>query len=174
MEDTGQYWFGRKYGRICHVKCVILKDKTGHSGGQAAFNTGVRVQALICVIICQISAGCATQPIAPQPAPEPPPETPVREATRVETIKIASLPRGCVVEVNGEYMGITPMVLRVPATPDGRWRGSSNGVYVMRVSTLNNKTGETKYWRGGQHIPSRLLFRPPGAQGTTPVTFQQE
>jgi len=137
-------------------------------------NTRMKTQTLICVIVCLYAAGCTTLQKAEPKQGEAEHQVPVREATRVETIKIVSLPTGCVVEVNGEYMGITPLVLRVPSTPDGRWRGTADGVYVMRVSTLNGRTGETKYWRGGQGIPSRLLFRPPAAQAATPDTFQQQ
>jgi hypothetical protein len=80
------------------------------------------------------------------------------------TIEILSLPRNCVVEMNGEYMGGTPLKISVPATPDGRWLGAPGVVHAISVSTPNNRFVETKKWRGGDRIPQRLLFRPPYAQ----------
>jgi len=80
------------------------------------------------------------------------------------TVEILSLPRNCVVEMNGEYMGGTPLKVSVPATPDGRWLGPPSVVHAISVSTPNNRFVETKKWRGGDRIPQRLLFRPPYAQ----------
>lgn len=80
------------------------------------------------------------------------------------TIEILSLPRNCVVEMAGEYMGATPLKISVPATPDGRWQGSPGTVHAISVSTPNNRFVETKKWRGGDPLPQRLLFRPPYAQ----------
>jgi len=80
------------------------------------------------------------------------------------TIEVLSLPRNCVVEMAGEYMGATPLKISVPATPDGRWRGSPGTIHAISVSTPNNRFVETKKWRGGDPIPQRLLFRPPYAQ----------
>ena len=80
------------------------------------------------------------------------------------TIEVLSLPRNCVVEMGGEYMGATPLKISVPATPDGRWPGPPSFVHAISVSTPNNRFVETKKWRGGDPIPQRLLFRPPYAQ----------
>jgi hypothetical protein len=80
------------------------------------------------------------------------------------TIEILSLPRNCVVEMAGEYMGATPLKISVPATPDGRWQGPPSAVHAISVSTPNNRFVETKKWRGSDPIPQRLLFRPPYAQ----------
>jgi len=80
------------------------------------------------------------------------------------TVEIVSLPRGCVVEMNGEYLGGTPLKISVPATPDGCWTGPSSVTHVISVSTPNNRFVETKKWHGGDRIPQRLLFRPPYSQ----------
>lgn len=80
------------------------------------------------------------------------------------TVEILSLPRGCVVEMGGEYMGTTPLKISVPATPDGRWQGPPGAMHAISVSTPNNRFVETKRWRGGDPVPQRLLFRPPYAQ----------
>jgi len=80
------------------------------------------------------------------------------------TIEILSLPRACVVEMNGEYLGGTPLKISVPATPDGRWPGPRSAMHAISVSTPNNRFVETKRYRGGDPVPQRLLFRPPYAQ----------
>ena len=80
------------------------------------------------------------------------------------TVEILSLPRNCVVEMGGEYMGATPLKISVPSTPDGRWQGAPSVVHAISVSTPNNRFVETKRWRGGDVIPQRLLFRPPYTQ----------
>lgn len=81
-----------------------------------------------------------------------------------KTIEILSLPRNCVVEMGGEYMGAAPLKISVPATPDGCWPGPPGFVHAISVSTPNNRFVETKKWRGGDPVPRRLLFRPPYAQ----------
>ena len=98
--------------------------------------------------------GCGGAPSAVAPAAVP--------AER--TIEILSLPRNCVVEMAGEYMGTTPLKISVPATPDGRWQGPPGTVHAISVSTPNNRFVETKRYRGGAPVPQRLLFRPPYAQ----------
>lgn len=87
-------------------------------------------------------------------------EPAVVESTRMEVV---SLPRGCVVEMNGEYLGGTPVRIDIPSTPDGRWPGSPQTEHRITVSTPNNRAVETKVWRGGERIPRRVLFRPPYA-----------
>lgn len=101
-----------------------------------------------------ILAGCGGASSPPMPAAVP----------SERTIEILSLPRACVVEMNGEYLGGTPLKISVPATPDGRWPGPSSVVHAISVSTPNNRFVETKRYRGGDTIPQRLLFRPPYAQ----------
>ena len=93
-------------------------------------------------------AGCAgVEPVAPDKV----------------TMEVFSLPRGCVVEMNGEYLGTTPLKIDVPATPEGRWAGAPGFTHVISVSTPNNRAVETRKWRSGDPIPRRLLFRPPYA-----------
>ncbi len=107
-------------------------------------------------------SGCATQlithlsPADREPATEPPPP--------VFITKIASVPLGQVVELNNEYLGLTPLELVLPGTSGGKWEGGALNHYVMRCSTPDNQTWEIKRWRGGDRIPTRVLFRPPGAQ----------
>jgi hypothetical protein len=94
-------------------------------------------------------------------------EAVLRETTT--TMEVLSLPRGCVVEMNGEYLGGAPVKIAIPSTADGRWRGGPSTEHRITVSTPNNRAVETKKWRGGDPIPRRVLFRPPYAHLTAPV-----
>lgn len=78
-------------------------------------------------------------------------------------MEVVSIPPRCVVEMNGEYLGGTPVKIDIPSTPDGRWTGSPSTKHRITVSTPNNRAVETKEWRGGDVIPRRVLFRPPYA-----------
>ena len=78
-------------------------------------------------------------------------------------LEVVSIPPRCVVEMNGEYLGGTPVKIDIPSTPDGRWRGSPSTRHRITVSTPNNRAVETKEWRGGEVVPRRVLFRPPYA-----------
>jgi hypothetical protein len=94
------------------------------------------------------------------------PEPEVRTADPVKTIDIRSWPTGLVVELNGEYVGTTPVELVVNSTRSGNWtadfaRGFSP--IIMRASTPDTSGWEQKIWYPGDRIPSRVLFRIPGA-----------
>jgi hypothetical protein len=84
-------------------------------------------------------------------------------------LEVVSIPPRCVVEMNGEYLGGTPVKIDIPSTPDGRWTGSPSTRHRITVSTPNNRAVETKEWRGGDVIPRRVLFRPPYAHLTAPI-----
>jgi hypothetical protein len=84
-------------------------------------------------------------------------------------LEVVSIPARCVVEMNGEYLGGTPVKIDIPSTPDGRWTGSPSTRHRITVSTPNNRAVETKEWRGGDVIPRRVLFRPPYAHLTAPM-----
>jgi len=94
------------------------------------------------------------------------PEPEVRVADPVKTIDIRSWPSGLVVELNGEYIGTTPVELVVNTTRLGVWTAEYSRGFrpiVMRVSTPDAAGWEQKVWYPGDRIPSRLLFRVPGA-----------
>lgn len=115
--------------------------------------------ALVCALLC----GCTTlvnNPVTATPAELPDTDPP----PPLFTTKIASIPLGQVVELNNEYLGLTPLELVLPETSGGKWEGGVMDHYVMRCSTPDNQTWEMKRWRGGDRIPTRVLFRPPGAQ----------
>lgn len=94
------------------------------------------------------------------------PEPEVRVADPVKTIEIRSWPSGLVIELNGEYIGTTPLELVVNSTRSGNWTadfGRGFSPIIMRASTPDASGWEQKVWYPGNRIPSRLLFRVPGA-----------
>lgn len=108
-----------------------------------------------CLLTVFLLAGCVS-------APEPE----VRTAEPVKTIDIRSWPPGLIVELNGEYVGSTPLELVVNATRRGDWTADYSGGYspiILRASTRDASGWEQKIWYPGDRIPSRVLFRIPGA-----------
>jgi len=94
------------------------------------------------------------------------PEPEVRTADPVKTIVIRSWPSGLVIELNGEYIGTTPVELVVNTTKSGVWTaeyGRGFSPIIMRASTSDASGWEQKVWYPGDRIPSRVLFRIPGA-----------
>jgi len=93
------------------------------------------------------------------------PEPEVRVADPVKTIDIRSWPPGLVVELNGEYLGTTPLDVVVNSTRSGNWTtdlGFQKAI-ILRASTPDTAGWEQKVWYPGERIPSRVLFRIPGA-----------
>lgn len=96
-------------------------------------------------------------------------EQEVRKAEAVKTIRIASVPPGCIVELNGEYIGQTPFSLTVDADPNGCWpryypNGSSRAMGSRMVCTAPSGTSEYRSWVCGERIPDMVLFRPCGGR----------
>jgi hypothetical protein len=107
------------------------------------------------LLFCLLLAACASGP-----------EPEVRVADPVKTIVIRSWPSGLVIELNGEYIGITPVELVVNTTRFGVWPAEYSRGFspiVMRASTPDAAGWEQKIWYPGDRIPSRVLFRVPGA-----------
>jgi hypothetical protein len=77
------------------------------------------------------------------------------------TIEIASIPPGCIVELNGEFLGLTPFRLTVDSDSEGRWSRWDAHVYVL---TCTAPTGQfdSRRWLCATKIPSAILFRPMG------------
>jgi hypothetical protein len=94
------------------------------------------------------------------------PEPEVRTADPVKTIDIRSWPSGLVVELNGEYVGTTPLELVVNTTRFGVWTAEYSRGFspiILRASTPDASGWEQKIWYPGDRVPSRVLFRIPGA-----------
>jgi hypothetical protein len=107
------------------------------------------------VLAVTVLTGCQT--------PEPEPELPVRKAQEVTAIKVHSLPPGCFIELNNEFLGATPLTIRVPSY-EGNWRGTSWDTHVLRASIPRGQGYEQKAWSGGDPVPMRVVFRIPGAE----------
>jgi hypothetical protein len=94
----------------------------------------------------------------------PPPQPAVRKAQPIAKIDVRSIPTGCVVELNDEYLGVTPLEVVVDATESGNWASQGFGsVFVMKCSRPDGDGWEQKVWYPGDRIPSRVLFPIPGA-----------
>jgi hypothetical protein len=94
----------------------------------------------------------------------PPPEPVVRKAQPIAKIDVRSIPTGCVVELNDEYLGVTPLEVVVDATESGNWASQGIGsVFVMKCSMPDGNGWEQKVWYPGHPVPKRVLFRIPGA-----------
>jgi hypothetical protein len=100
-------------------------------------------------------AGCTTT--------EPDEEAVVKKAQEVTPIHIHSLPPGCFVELNNEFMGVTPVTIRVPSS-EGKWTGSMYQLNRLRVSMPRGGGYEEKRWYGYDPIPQRVVFRIRGAE----------
>jgi len=94
----------------------------------------------------------------------PPPEPVVRKAQPIAKIDVRSIPARCVVELNDEYLGVTPLEIVVDATESGNWASQGLGsVFVMKCSMPDGDGWEQKVWYPGNPVPKRVLFRIPGA-----------
>ncbi len=89
--------------------------------------------------------------------PEPEPEAPVRKAQEVTAVHVHSLPPGCFIELNNEFLGVTPMTIRVPSY-EGKWRGSMYELNRLRVSMPRGGGLEEKNWFGYDRISISIVF----------------
>lgn len=110
----------------------------------------------IVLLVAMTLAACTT-------ASKPEEEPVVRRAQEVTAVQVHSLPPGCFVELNGEFLGATPLTIRVPSY-EGDWQGSGWKMYVLRASIPRGQGYEQKIWFGGDPIPQRVVFRIPGAE----------
>lgn len=108
-------------------------------------NAGKPVAALCALALC----ACAAKPE-------------IREARRMATISIASIPPGMVVELNDRCVGMTPMKLTVPATRWGSWDDGAP-THVLRCSTLADDEQDVKVFGYNEQVPDHVLFRLPNA-----------
>jgi hypothetical protein len=107
------------------------------------------------VLAVAVLTGCQT--------PEPEPEVPVRKAQEVTAIKVHSLPPGCFIELNNEFLGATPLTIRVPSY-EGKWTGATYKMHRLRASMPRGQGWEEKRWFGHDPIPERVVFRIPGVE----------
>lgn len=96
-----------------------------------------------------ILAGCATDPV---------PER-YRTAEPVATIEVATLPPGALVYLNAEYMGTSPVTVKLVADQFGKWKQDS---VIRAVVPHDTVAFEEMIYPRGYRVPSRVLLRVPG------------
>jgi hypothetical protein len=106
-------------------------------------------------LVVAVVTGCQT--------PEPEPEVPVRKAQAVTAVEVHSLPPGCFIELNNEFLGATPLTIRVPSY-EGKWTGATYKMHRLRASMPRGQGWEEKRWFGYDPIPERVVFRIPGVE----------
>ena len=106
-------------------------------------------------LVVAVVTGCQT--------PEPEPEVPVRKAQAVTAVEVHSLPPGCFIELNNEFLGATPLTIRVPSY-EGKWTGATYKMHRLRASMPRGQGWEEKRWFGYDQIPERVVFRIPGVE----------
>lgn len=115
------------------------------------------------IAICLLALGGCTTPTEKFAGIEPE----VRTPTAVKTIRVTSVPAGCIVEMNGEYLGQTPFSLTVDADRNGCWPRHHPGGGMRAwgnhfVCTAPNGASDRRFWTAGDRIPDMVLFRPFG------------
>lgn len=107
--------------------------------------------ALVALTLC--CSACTT----------PEPEPVARKAEEVTAIRVHSLPPGCFVELNNEFLGVTPLTIRVPSY-EGSWRGRFGGWHTLRASIPRGSGFDERSWRTGDPVPKQVVLRVPSAE----------
>ena len=123
-------------------------------------------------------AGCQTIPPGAEPGPH---------NTMAYTILLEASEPGARIEANGEFMGNTPLNLKVFGDPDGTFHDFGGSPYftIRALPLATNQFVQTRFFRTGQmfmgedKIPQRIQFDmnqntpayPPYGPGGPPVYF---
>ena len=114
-------------------------------------------QAAILLLASLLLCACTT---APEPKPEPP------TAPKARAMAVHSIPTGCMVTVNEEWVGITPCVIMLPADSTGGFTGPL--LTIIEAVPVTGGLQSTKMWWPKQRIPSRVVFSLPWAPTQPP------
>jgi hypothetical protein len=108
--------------------------------------TIVRYAAPLAVVVL---AGCATDPVPDK----------YETAELVATVEIVTMPPGALVYLNAEYLGTSPVTVKLVADRFGKWKQDS----IIHTAVPHNTVAfaEATYPRG-YRVPSRVLLRVPG------------
>ena len=87
----------------------------------------------------------------------------MRKAQEVTAVQVHSLPPGCFIELNNEFLGVTPLTIRVPSY-EGKWTGGMYKMHRLRASMPRSNGWEEKRWFGSDPIPKQVVFRIEGAE----------
>jgi hypothetical protein len=97
----------------------------------------------------------------PVPASPPPPPAPPQPQFRYKDMRVISQPPGARIELNNGYMGETPLSIKVPCSPDGRFLET---VIVRALPTMEGHYSQTKVFSGGytmirnDQVPGTIFF----------------
>ena len=80
------------------------------------------------------------------------------QALPVLTIEVRSIPTGAVIYVNAEYVGTTPLQLKVVADKFGDWERPTR---IQAFVPHDTQSYEQAVYPAGTRVPSRLLLRVP-------------
>jgi type IV pilus biogenesis protein CpaD/CtpE len=106
-------------------------------------------RAVLSVLLTVAVAGCTTDPV---------PER-YRAAEPIITIDIRSIPPGAIIYANAEYVGTTPLELKVVADKYGNWK---QGMRIQAYVPHDSGNFEEAVYPEGFRVPSKLLLRVPG------------
>ncbi len=102
-------------------------------------------------------AGCAT--------PLPPGAEPGPNGTMAYSVLIEASQPGARIEVEGDYVGETPLTLKIFGDTDGTFHDFGSSAYVIRaIPVTTNQYAQTRVFRTGQmlssqdRIPQRIYF----------------
>ncbi len=108
------------------------------------------------IALATFIAGCASAPPGAEHGPQ---------GTIAYFVQIESSEPGARIEVNNDYVGKTPMSLKIWGDKDGTFHNFGSQDYIIRVFPLNtNQFVQTKAFRTGgwfsqeDKIPSHLYF----------------
>lgn len=103
-----------------------------------------------------IFTGCASAPRGAEHGPQ---------GTIAYMVQLESSEAGARIEVNNDYVGKTPMTLKIWGDKDGTFHNFGSQEYIIRCFPVNtNQFVQTKAFRTGgwfsqeDRIPSRLYF----------------
>jgi hypothetical protein len=111
----------------------------------------MNAHAILALVAVTLS-GCATK--APQPEPWN-----TERAEPVVSVRIATLPPGALVYLNAEYVGVSPVTVKVVADRFGDWKQAST---IRAVVPHDSVAFEEMVYPRGYRVPSRVLLRVPG------------
>jgi hypothetical protein len=106
-------------------------------------------------------AGCATQPANPTASKEPGPD-----GTITYYVPVDSSEPGARIQVNGEFMGVTPMTLKIFADRDGTFHNFGSYDFIIRAYPPGEgrKSMSKVYHTGAlmaqeDRVPEKIFFQ---------------
>ena len=106
---------------------------------------------LLAILTAAVLSACATKP----PQPE---SWNTEKAKPVITIDVRSIPTGALIYMNAEYVGTTPLQLKVVADRFGNWQQATR-IQAFVPHDVSNY--EEAVFPRGYRVPSRVLLRVP-------------